>query len=385
MIKIELNLLFIFLRTRNIHLVKETGMIPFYFKKMYNYNSTILTYQNDDSYPYLNKYCKGVELMFIKRGIIGVLKYLFLHSRKIQVLILLHGHLYNLLYGIFYKLINKRGYLYLKMDKRIEFKKENLYNYIKFGSNIFSRFFGRIINLLFLKIVNLISFESNELVNHFCSKHSRLKKKLFYIPNGVNDYYINTNMKDFNFEEKNNIILTVGRIGTKEKSNEVLFEAIGKIKDLKNWKILLIGPIEKSFEVYIDQFFTQHPHLKEKIFLIGEIKDRKKLYEYYQKSKIFCFTSIVESFGIVLVEAGFFGNFIVSSDLPSARDITDNGKLGRLFSIGDSSELALILERLINNEDILKNNNKKIKKFIDETFCWSVIIERLYQKIQDIL
>ncbi len=385
MLKNEPNLLYVFLRARNIHLIKETGMIPFYFKEMFNFNSSILTYQNDDSYPYLDRYCKGVELIFIKRGILGVLKYLFLHSRKIQILVLLHGHIYNLLYGIFYKLMHKNGYLYLKMDKRIEFKKENLYTYIKFGSNVFSRFFGRIINLLFLKIVNLISFESKELVNHFCKKHSKLKKKLFYIPNGVNDFYINNNMKDLNFDEKDNTILTVGRIGAKEKSNELLFEAISKIMDLKNWKILLIGPIEKSFEVYIDQFFKSHPHLKEKIFLIGEIKNRKKLYEYYQKSKIFCLTSIVESFGIVLVEAGFFGNFIVSSDLPSARDITNNGKLGRLFSIGDSSELALILERLINNEDILKNNYKKIKKFIDENFCWSVIIDRLYLKIKDIL
>jgi len=100
MIKNELNLLFVFLRTRNIHLIKEIGMIPFYFKEMFNFNSSILTFQNDDSYPYLDRYCKGVKLIFIKRGIMGVLKHLFLHSRKIQILALLHGHIYNLLFGI---------------------------------------------------------------------------------------------------------------------------------------------------------------------------------------------------------------------------------------------------------------------------------------------
>ena len=65
--KRNLNYVYLFLKTQNIHLIKESGMIPLYFHKNFNFNSTILTYENGE-YPFLEKHCPGLILKFIKKG-----------------------------------------------------------------------------------------------------------------------------------------------------------------------------------------------------------------------------------------------------------------------------------------------------------------------------
>ena len=81
-------------------------------------------------------------------------------------------------------------------------------------------------------------------------------------------------------EEKENIILTVGRLGTEAKNTELLLETLKEI-DLKDWKVYLVGSIDKRFVNYKENFFKENPSLIDKIIFTGEIKDRKELYKYY--------------------------------------------------------------------------------------------------------
>lgn len=226
-----------------------------------------------------------------------------------------------------------------------------------------------------------MSIESKEIYNDI-KDYKKVEGKFIYIPNGFDDNqlnYLGLHKKPFN--EKKDIILSVGRLGTSQKATEVLLEAIPKVKNLGNWKFILIGPIAVKFKGYIKNYFEKYPALKNNIIFTGNISDRKKLLEYYQKSKIFCLPSRFESFGIVLVEAGYFGNYIVSSNIPTAREITNNGKLGKLFEIGDSDELAKILQNLIEDERILEQNYAKIQKYIEDNFLWKNIVLTLYKEI----
>ena len=49
---------------RNFSLIQDIGMIPFYLHRIYHFNSKILTYRNERTYPYLEEHCNGVELDF---------------------------------------------------------------------------------------------------------------------------------------------------------------------------------------------------------------------------------------------------------------------------------------------------------------------------------
>ena len=258
------------------------------------------------------------------------------------------------------------------------FKDNNIVSKIK---NIIRIILGKKISKLFFKKLNLMSIECIKYYN-IIKNYPKIQGKIIYLPNGVDDNYIKKfNLKRLAYVEKENIILTVGRIGTWAKNNEILLDAISKIKDLKNWKVFLIGPIKDEFKKYIKEYFEKYPFLKQKVIFTGNIEDRKVLFEYLQKSKIFCLTSLWEGFPHVFPEAGYFGNFIISSDLPPAIDITNNDKFGKIFKRGNSNELAKVLENLIENESIIEYNCEQIQKFVEERFLWRNIVPYLYKEL----
>lgn len=373
-------------------------MIPYFFQKIFNFNSTVVLYKLG-KFPLLETIYKDLNVEFVKRTKKelfsrnidcekSVLKYLFQNAKNISFLNLIHRKRETMIYGLLYKFLNRNGFLYFKFDAPYEAaknwdlfqeKKERYRGILDFLN---FQFFKKI-NKLFFKKVDLISTETETLVHHFKDKYPYLKDKLIHIPNGIDDILIKKNgIKKIPFKEKENIILSVGNLGLKIKSNETLLEAIAKMDNLKNWKVILIGPIiNKSFKTYIEDFFIKNPHLKNKIIFTGLINDRKRLFEYYQKSKIFCLTSIYESFGFVLIEAAFFGNYIVSTDFTSSREITLNGTLGTLFKQKDSEQLAKILQDLINNEEILRVNSPKIMENAEKKYAWSKIIKKIYREI----
>lgn len=82
-------------------------------------------------------------------------------------------------------------------------------------------------------------------------------------------------MKRVSFSSKENLIITVGRIGSKQKANEVMFDALDQV-DMKNWKFVLIGPIEEDFKIKYNIFIERNPDKKDKVILLGSIGDKRQ-------------------------------------------------------------------------------------------------------------
>ncbi|MFX1600994.1 MAG: glycosyltransferase family 4 protein [Promethearchaeota archaeon] len=274
------------------------------------------------------------------------------------------------------------------MDIHELFKKEDLFQRNRKKTNlhgplkIFWFYLRKKIIESFFKKVDLISAESKELVGFLIKKYPQLRDKIIYIPNGVDGYYLkNSGIQKIPLHKRDNIILNVCRIGTPYKASEILMEAIGKLRDLKDWKVIYVGSIDEKFHKIREEFFRKHPDLKDKILFIGEVKERKELNKIYQKAKIFCLTSVLGSFEFTLVEALSNGDYIVSSDLPSAKDITKNGAIGTLYKRGDSDELSKILQKIIDDDKFLKELYPQILEYAEKNFFWNKIIQKLYGEI----
>ncbi|MNH22949.1 UDP-D-galactose:(glucosyl)lipopolysaccharide-1,6-D-galactosyltransferase [compost metagenome] len=143
----------------------------------------------------------------------------------------------------------------------------------------------------------------------------------------------------------------------------------------------MIGRLESGFQLFVDEYFKDYPWLIDKIDFKGEVNDRTELMNYYQKCKFFVLTSRHEGFPLVLLEAISNGCFILSSDFPAARDITDNGRYGRIFQAEDDETLAKLILNCDQNEFSLPSP-QEMSTYADIKYNWKQVVYDIYLSLK---
>ncbi|SOD20336.1 glycosyltransferase family 4 protein [Pedobacter xixiisoli] len=359
-------ILTIFPLAENVHLTKDVGMVPFIMHKFYNYDATLACYSSGP-FPNLEIDTPGLKLLRIPKitgvATLDTVFFLLRHARRFDILIGFHYSFFTGITTTFFKLLNRfkrQKVVYIKLDAK---------------EDIFKMKERKILRKL-MGFADILSIENTSIYNPLVREF----ENLLYVPNGFypkNPKYL---------LPKKNIFLTVGRIGSPEKSNDVLMNAFAKVaKLLPSWNLSLVGPIHEEFQSFISSFFSKHPDLKERINFTGPIFDRKELMLKYNESKIFVLTSKWEGFALVFLEAGIAGCTIVSSDILPANDVTNNGRFGRIFPVDDVDALKEALLNLAKNEEFLKNNSTAISSFYQENFYWPNILSTVNNKIETFL
>ncbi len=246
-----------------------------------------------------------------------------------------------------YKLINRKGKFYCKLDAGPTLVEQ------KESQNIFKRYVHRMINKIYLKWVDVASVESMEAftaIKNSNNKRLDYGNKLLFIPNGFDEELLtNLQMKEKSFEEKENIFITIGRLGTTPKNTEMLLAALEKV-DLKDWKFYCIGPVEESFRTIISDFYKAYPEKINNVIFTGPIYDKRELWEYLNRAKVFVLCSRWESYGLVLNEAKRFKNYLLSTEVGAFLDLVENGKYGMSIQMDDAEDLAEKMRRIIRGE-----------------------------------
>ena len=378
---------------------KDNGMIPIYMSEKLGYNSKILTVNLKNDLPDNER---GVEFIKVKRKFSflsnfayctklvkrsNIFKYLIKNAKNIDVLMLFHVSRCSYWYAYFYKKLNPNGFVYVKADFNLAvYQKE--WNIVNSKPESFREFFRKRRESAeynkrkkLIPLTDLISYESLEAYEFMKDSYAGIdtKGKTIYLPNGYDNEIIDK-IKVKTLEEKENIILTVGRLGTEPKNTELLLETLKEI-DLKNWKVYLVGSIDKKIINYKENFFRENPQLIDKIIFTGEIKDREELYSYYNRAKVFVLPSKWESFGIVMVEAMAFGNYVITSNTCAAKDITSNNEIGKIVEIGSKKELQEEIRKVISGEIKLKEKYEKTLNYV-LNFKYSYLIEKLVERIK---
>lgn len=379
---------------------KDNGMIPIYMHEICGYESKILTVDLKHDLP---NFERGIYFIKVKRifGFLGnfaywvkllkrynIFKYLIKNADKIDILMLFHVSRCSYWYSYIYKKLNPNGKIYVKADFNLGVYQKELSVINSSPKNLKELFRKRRETKEYNKrkklipLVDLISYESLEAYNFMKNSYAGMdtKGKTVYLPNGYDNLFVEKNFKIKKFKEKENIILTVGRLGTKEKNTELLLESLKEI-DLKDWKVVLIGSETEELLKYKEKYFKENPDLKEKIIFTGEIKDRKVLYEYYNKSKVFVLPSKWESFGIVMVEAMAFGNYVITSNTCAANDITNHNTIGKIIEIDSKIDLEKSLEKVVNGKVNLEEKYNKTLEYV-KNFKYEELIKNLMLKLK---
>ena len=361
----------LFLKTENVHLLKDVGMIPYFLMKEHGADSTVVTYRNDDSYGYADDEVRGLKLEFVRpsgygREIDGII-YLAKNARKIDMLNIYHLNLSSYLYETVYRLFNRHGRIYLKLDMNptglINCLRKTPVGMIKRAT---------------IRRSDIASVETTAM-------YRRLKRffgdKILYVPNGC---YIGGE-EEGSTVKKENVILTVGNLGTYEKATDVLLEAFaGYVKESEgsDWRLRLVGSVDEGFRPFIDGYFVRYPFLKGRVTFTGRITDKGKLNEEYARAKVFTLPSLSESFGIVLVEAAMKGCYLITSDMvPAGYDVSDKCKNGMQVAAGDIEGLRKAFKETCDKDRDWDDIAKRTAAHARTAFDWSTIVSGLNEHL----
>lgn len=342
------------------HLGKDVFLAPFYLGHNLGYNVTIvypLTETNKD-FP---KEIRGVKLVPIrlKKRLSwfpfwrtwNFYIYLLRNSYSVDVLMRFHLSIHTLLMTIIYKTIHPKGVVYVKMDINPNFLlKEKFFKVTGFKSWV-----KKLLYHIYTRKLDICSCETSlayEYLKKMQNHHPlyNLGNKLLLVPNGFDEELLASfHMNERAFREKEKMMITVGRLGTYPKNTEMLLDALEKV-DLVDWNFYLIGPIEKSFEARIENFYRKNPNKRDNVIFTGPIFNKKQLWEYYNRAKVFVLTSRYEGSPIVFPEARRFQNYIISTDVGAFSDITENGKYGVSINQEDVPDLVDKMNRVISNK-----------------------------------
>ena len=209
------------------------------------------------------------------------------------------------------------------------------------------------------------------------SKTSVFKNRLGYLPNGVSTLDVDVSAIDS--IQKENIVITVGRLGEYVKNNELLLDAIKLLPNdiVKKWKFMFIGPSTEAFIKTVKNFKERYPEKADSIILTGNITDRMQLYTYCRQAKIICMTSRYESICLVTLEAMYFGAYPVITDYSEFTiDTTDGGKYGTVVELENVTALVKALVKTMSDKD-LASKGKKCQEYARKIFGYDELASKL--------
>ena len=343
-------------------LLKDCGLVPFLLCKNHNFNRAVLVGAKveGETYPYL-KNLPGLEMDFLPEDTFQAqFDWITNNAENFDLMIIYGAYAHYSPLIAEYKKIRPDGKIYLATDMNIGWADR-----IEHESPEFN---------FLLKSCDVVGASCRATQKYLSAKWS-VPVELFR-----NGFYNFANVSFDNlFESKENIILTVARIGTYQKRNEIMLEAFAKVADkIPGWKMRLVGKIEENFHSYIEKYFERFPHLQDRVKFVGLVEDKTELLAEYKRAKIFCLSSNMEGGAPnVTCEALFAGCFIITSAVDAASDMTDENQCGRTFPIDDIDAMAKIFVEVCNDEKILLEGMKRAFDYGRREFDMEKIVARL--------
>lgn len=354
--------------TLQVHMYKDVFLAGYYIAKELNKTFEFWSSFNDN----LNSHARGCKLVEVEYAN-NFEKYYELikkDGKNIDVLILFHFPFEYTKLAYLYKKANPLGKLIIKLDydplqhQNIQYKQKNILKY----------YVKKILFNYLIKQINYFLVETETGYNHILTNKffkKDISQNLIKMPNGYDNEKSDC-IERLTYDQKENFIISVGRIGSEQKNNEMLLSAVENM-ELKDWKIVFIGHFTPEFKCLVDK-----SEKKKDILLLGEILDRVELFDWYNRAKVFCLTSRYEGFALVLPEAIGFFDYIISTDVGGVKDITQNGELGSI--VDNIEELKKAIENVISSNIIEKSFIQRSK--LAENFRWENVVKSLTVKLK---
>jgi len=345
-----------------VHLFKDVGQIPMAFAQ-WGFDVSIVGFWNTlPALPFVQQISRYRPQSRFLRSI-WIIFYLLLNSRKIDLLNLYFWGNDTFIFGMLYKFLNPRGFLYIKSDA--------------FPALIQSRKRSPTLERQFIRRVDLVSVETHSTIELFRKLFPALGPKLVHVPNCVDQELLSV---PFEAGKKEQMIISVGTIGLPVKNHRFLVDTFLDL-DLKGWKLVLLGPVDAGFMMWLRNH-DKNPLETGTIELPGRVDTRAELAAWLQRASVFALTSVYESYGIALLESLCFGACAVGSDtVGSIFDLQASTGMVEIFKNSDAASLSQALTKAVTRSQTERTFFDTQALSVRGSYDWGKVLEPVRQII----
>ena len=186
-----------------------------------------------------------------------------------------------------------------------------------------------------------------------------------FLPEPLHEEKSKDLLNKYGLTKDNIILMTLTRLSAKEKykgHDKVLYALQELINTDKNLRYLLVGKYDDAEKQRLDKLIREL-ELESIVVFAGFIPD-EEIAAHYNLADIYIMPSKKEGFGIVFIEALYYGKPVIAGNKDGSVDALCNGRFGLLIDPDNQNEIVGAINKMITNRsDYLPDYSLLMEKF----------------------
>ena len=201
-----------------------------------------------------------------------------------------------------------------------------------------------------------------------------MKKEQFKVLNNCIDPYLQKSnqkiksdllLQRYGFSNDNKILLTLTRLSEKErlKGYDKVLRAVKKLAEKDTYiRYLFVGKYEKEEKERLDHLIKELG-ITNLVRFAGFVPD-EDIESYFNLADMYVMPSKKEGFGIIFIEALYYGLPVIAGNKDGSVDALANGSFGLLVNPDNQEEITSAIEKVIANKaSFIPDQNLFMEKF----------------------
>ena len=173
-----------------------------------------------------------------------------------------------------------------------------------------------------------------------------------------------------------------GRVSA-DKGCKELFTAFKKLSEKKeNVKLFIAGPIDDKSGTE-DEIFTWAKNSDNVVFT-GQIENKEMCYQYGAMD-VLVHPTYREGFGMVIQEAAALGCPVITTDIPGASEVLENGVSCLLVKPADWESLYEKMNEICEDREKANEMGEKARLFTEKHYERSIMLKNQFERYEELL
>ena len=212
------------------------------------------------------------------------------------------------------------------------------------------------------RILSVSRFTADKImdIHHFAAEKISILNNCIdpFLPMPVVHFSAQNLKEKYGIKTGQTVLLTLTRLSAKDryKGYDAVLEALLLLKNNhRKIKYILAGGYSASEKIFIDTLIKKYG-LVENVVLTGYIPE-SELTAHFCMADIYVMPSTKEGFGIVFIEAMYYGLPVVAGNQDGSADALLNGELGLLIQPNNAAAITKAVEEMMVNKEFYKPNH----------------------------